>query len=130
MNHFGPGTNAILAAIVVALAPSHAHLPLPCSSVAACTFADSAQTADRTGVFFLGPIVGGARTVRAASGIPVLAYASAAVRSVTRAGDAAMVAGLSAIPLARSFASADADATRPSSERRFAIARSADLPSF
>jgi hypothetical protein len=130
MNHFGPGTAAILAAIVVALAPSRAHLPRPCSSVAACTFADSAQTADRAGVFFAGPIAGGTRTGRATSGIPVLAYASAAVRSVTRAGDAAMIAGLSVIPLARSFANTDADASRPFSERRFAISRSADLPSF
>jgi hypothetical protein len=130
MNHFGPGTTAILAAIVVALAPLHARLPPPCSSVAACTFADAAQTAARAGVFFSGPVAGGATARRASSGIPVLAYASAAVRSVTDAGDAAMVAGFSALPLARSFASADSDASRPFSERRFAISRAADLPSF
>ncbi len=128
MNHVGPGTTTLLAAIVVALAPPHAHQPPPCSSVAACTFADSAQTSDRSGVFFSRPIAGG--TGRAASSIPVLAYASAAVRSVTRAGDAAMIAGLSAIPLARSFASADADASRPFATRRLAISLSADLPSF
>jgi len=130
MNHFGSGTTAFLAAIVVALAPLDAHVRSPCSSVAACAFADSAQTPERAGVIFSGPIAGDANAVRAASGIPVLAYASAAVRSVADAGDAAMLAGLSAIPLARSFASADAGAARPIFARRFAASRSADLPSF